>query len=353
MPRASCSWHPFHDRGGASLLIQSGTGAGNNSPAGIRDAGSRGPGTTLGELGHRFPPPPAFPRMLQQSWCQEPGAIWKRSWTAVRDLLETKPSISAAPRLCWRPLHAHSGVSSPQASRGCEPRRAAGTCSKDRAVGSMGSASLAEPGPGRHRAALPGSTPREPGSSLLPKNRLESLTWKRPWELSVLQALLCWGGREGETRAGRGSLPFWQHLRRILLFLCEPGHGPQFSAEERTRKTQRKPGSVQRKNRGWDTASSNRAAQGRRKQCWGWREGPRGPGGAEPAACARSLHAGRCQHSPAEGEMHPPTTLSSAQVCVAHAPFLPSHPPGRPQPAPRVLGPFISLSHSWDCRGNT
>lgn len=73
MPRASCSWYPFHGRGGASLLIQGGTGAGNNSPAGIRDAGSTAQAATLGELGHRFPPPPAFPRMLQQSSARSPG----------------------------------------------------------------------------------------------------------------------------------------------------------------------------------------------------------------------------------------------------------------------------------------
>lgn len=66
--------------------------------------------TTLGELGHHFPPPPAFPRMLQQSWCQEPRAIWKRSWTAVRDLLETKAQhFSGARALPEAPAHPQWG----------------------------------------------------------------------------------------------------------------------------------------------------------------------------------------------------------------------------------------------------
>lgn len=148
---------------------------------------------TLGELGHHFPPPPAFPRMLQQSWCQEPRAIWKRSWTAARDPLETKPSISAAlseeaPALPCTPTVGSAHPWPPVGVRAQEGQ--AGTCCKGQQGGSMGSASLAEPGPGRHRNA-------PPGCSLLPKNSLESLTWKRPWELSVLQALLCWGVSEG------------------------------------------------------------------------------------------------------------------------------------------------------------
>lgn len=178
-------------------------------------------------------------------------------------LNEEAPALPSTPTVGSAHLWAAVGVR-PQKGQ-------AGTCCKGQQVGGMGSASPAEPGPGRHRTA-------PPGSSLLPKNRLESLTWKTPWELSALQALLCWGVSEGVTRAGRGSLPGWHHLSRILLFLCGPGHHPLFSAEERTRKTQRKPGSVQRKNWGWDTASSDRPAQGRRKQCWGWREGLRGPG---------------------------------------------------------------------------
>lgn len=83
-------------------------------------------------------------------------------------------------------------------------------------------------------------------------------------------------------------------------------------------------------------------------------------GGVEPAACAGCRQGGgsgccpgrgRCQHSPAAGGMFLPIALSSARVCVAHTPLLPSHPRAAPSLLPGVLGPFIS--HFWGCRGNT
>lgn len=81
----------------------------------------QGPGLScVGQLGRHFPPP-AFPRMLQRSWCQEPGAIWKRLLTAARDLPETTPSISAGLRLLaagsCSALHALSGDCAPPAIR--------------------------------------------------------------------------------------------------------------------------------------------------------------------------------------------------------------------------------------------
>lgn len=46
-------------------------------------------------------PPPALPRMLQQSRCQEPGAIWKHSLTAAGDPDRDKGFGRAQALCCW------------------------------------------------------------------------------------------------------------------------------------------------------------------------------------------------------------------------------------------------------------
>lgn len=97
--------------------------------------GAEGQAARLGELGHHFPPPPAFPRMLQRSWCQELRAIWKRSRTAVRDPLRQSPAFQQRPGSAGgscAALNAHSGVSSPLAARGCRSQGQAGTCREGR-----------------------------------------------------------------------------------------------------------------------------------------------------------------------------------------------------------------------------
>uniref|UniRef100_A0A8C0UEQ2 Matrix metallopeptidase 15 n=1 Tax=Cyanistes caeruleus TaxID=156563 RepID=A0A8C0UEQ2_CYACU len=138
--------------------------------------------------------------------------------------------------------------------------------------------------------------------------------------------------------------PMWTDPPSTLMGMggLKPGHGPLFSTEERTRKTQRKPCSVQRKNWGWDTASSDRLAQGRRKQCWGWREGPRGPGRGW-TCCLCSLQAGQgLLVQPCSG-WDAPTNHIEFSTCVWLMPLSSPHThQAAPSLLPGVLAPLIS-----------
>lgn len=162
----------------------------------------------------------------------------------------------------------------------------------------QGSASPAQPGPGRHQAALPGSTP--PGSSQLPKNRLEkpdlekTLAAQRPpgpaapgrcWLLRDGAPHLAGAWVMGVTRAGRGSLC---PLGTITGETALPPASSSSSASQGTipcAPLRRGPGKQRgspARHRGRTGAGIRRAAtgrpQGRRKRRWGRREEPRGPG---------------------------------------------------------------------------
>lgn len=97
--------------------------------------GAEAQAAALGELGQHLPPPPAFPRMLQQGWCQEPRAIWKRSRTAVRDAAGDKArhfsSAQALPEAPVLPCTPTVGSAHLWPPMGVRPQGGqAGTCYK-------------------------------------------------------------------------------------------------------------------------------------------------------------------------------------------------------------------------------
>lgn len=121
----------------------------------------------------------------------------------------------------------------------------------------------------------PCQDPPPPGSSQLPKNRLQKPNLEKtlgaqcpPGPARAVLAAAgwdsthCWSVDDGGDQGWQGlSLPAW-HRRNcasscFLLFLCKPRHDPLCATEERTWKAERKLGLAQRKNWGRDTPSSD------------------------------------------------------------------------------------------------
>lgn len=214
-----------------------------------------------------------------------------------------------------------------------------------------------------------------PGSSQLPQNRLEKPNLEKtpgaqrppgPAELACCRSGCYDGGDQGWQGL---PLPAWHHHRRNrapshrLLFLCKPGYDPLCTAEK-TRKTERKPGSAQRKNWGRDTLSSNWPASRPEETMLGTERRAMGPceglnplpvhaaGGSEAPGAAWA--GGRCQHSSAVGGIHLPAALSSAHVYAS----CPS-PPFAATPQPSASFPMVpdpsshkEASNFWGRRGN-
>lgn len=164
--------------------------------------------------------------------------------------------------------------------------------------------------------------------------------------------MCCWNGGDGDDQGWQGlSLPTWHHHRRncasscLLLFLCQPGHDPLCATEERTRKAERKLGSVQRKNWGRDTLSSDRPASRPEETTLGTEGRAAGPW--EGLNLLPVHTAGRTEAPGAAWAWLGASTAllwvgctpGSAHACSAPARHLPSHPPCNQQLLPVVLDP--------------
>lgn len=167
------------------------------------------------QAGTSHTPPPAFPRMLQWSQCQKPRAIWNRSWIAARDPARDKAQhFNRGRALHQRLLLCPTCPQRGQLTSSHKNLRRAGNApgARNGAFGVLGEHESCPAWPWQ----APGSPARihpQQAAPSFPKIGWRSPTWKRPWELSVLQALPLQDGAPraagvgvmGMTRVGRGS----------------------------------------------------------------------------------------------------------------------------------------------------
>lgn len=204
---------PWHGRAGGSLLSQGGTGPGSNSSGGeLAVLGAEAQAGRVRQAGTSLPTPPPPPLFSPDATVEPvPGA-----WGHLETLMDSSEgpcrrqspafrqglgSLLEAPTLPCMPTVGSAHLQSPTDPR---PRGRQGcTCCKGQGFWWLGQ--------GGHEScsAWPWQAPGSPArihphqaAPGFPKIGWRSLTWKRPQELSVLQALLCQGSAGCATGAG-------------------------------------------------------------------------------------------------------------------------------------------------------